>query len=124
MGLDATVYKIRFEAIPADDDWSDYEALHARIGNAATVAHLAVLIEGLADGPARFQLILARVLYSGTHAGDQIEVHEVSALRQEAQGLPEDLPEDVAEGGDLARFKGQVLALCDAALTHGTPICF
>ncbi len=63
----------------------------------------------------RFPLILTRVLYSGTHAGDQVEVHEVGALRQEA----EDLPEDAAEGGHLARFKGQLLALRDAALTHG-----
>jgi hypothetical protein len=124
MGVDATVYKIRFEAIPADDDWSDYEALHARIGNAATVAHLAVLIEGLPDGLARFPLILTRVLYSGTHAGDQIEAHDVGALRQEAQGLPEDLSEDAAEGGHLARFRKQLLALCDAALTHATPIYF
>ncbi len=82
MGLDATVYKVRFEAIPAGDDWSDYEALHVRIGNGATVAHLAVLIEELPDGSARFPLILTRVLYSGTHAGDQIEVHDVGALRR------------------------------------------
>jgi hypothetical protein len=78
MGVDATIYKIRFEAIPADDDSSDYEALHVRIGNAATVAYLAVLIEGLPDGLARFPLILTRVLYGGTHAGDQIEVHDVA----------------------------------------------
>jgi hypothetical protein len=38
--------------------------------------------------------------------------------------LAEDLPEDSAEGGYLARFEGQLLALCDAALTHGTPIYF
>jgi hypothetical protein len=110
MGLNATVYKIRFEAVPADD-WSDYEALHVRIGNAATVAHLAILIEELPNGPARFLLILIRVLYSGTHAGDQIDVRDGGALRQEAEGLPEDLAEDAAEGGHLARFRGQLLAL-------------
>jgi hypothetical protein len=87
-------------------DAVDYEALYLRIGNATTVAHFAVLIEELPDKPLRFPLILTRVRYSVSHSADQIEIQDVSALRQEAEGLPEDLPEDAAAGGHLARFKG------------------
>ncbi len=124
MGLDASVFKIPVETIPPDDNWSDYRVLHVRIGNATTVAYLAVLIEGLHNGLTRFPTILARVLYSGTHCGDEIEFADVEALRLEAEELPEDLPEDMAEGGHLARFKRHLLALCDAARAQRTPIRF
>src|SRR5215813_10612285 len=107
MGLDASVFKSRVETIPVDDNSPDHRILHVRIGNVATVAYLAALIEGLHDGPTRFQTILTRLLYSGTHSGDEIEFADVDALRLEAEGLPENLPEDVAEGGHLARFKRQ-----------------
>jgi hypothetical protein len=121
MGVDVTVYKIRFVAIPPDDDWSDHEALHARIGNAATVAYL-VSSTVCPTGSRSSQLILTRG--STAPLMQAIEIHDVGALRQEAQGLPEDLLENSPKGGYLARFTGQLLALCDAALTHAAPIYF
>jgi len=124
MGLDAYVFRIPVEEIPDGDEWDPYEVLHVRIGNGVMVAYLAVLIEGLPDGPSRFPLILSRVLYSGTHCGDQIDVGEMEALRREVEALPVNLPEDVIEGGLGAMFKAKLLALCHAALTLGTPIHF
>ena len=124
MGLDGYVFRMPVEEIPDGEDWCAYEVLHVRIGNGTMVAYLAVLVEGLPDGPARFPLILTRVLYSGTHCGDQIDVGDIEALRREVEALPVDLPEDVIEGGLCALFKAKLLALCDAALTLGTSIHF
>ncbi len=105
MGLDATVWA---------DDENEHELAGVRIGN---IAHVGELRKEVADLPADYPLISGRVLYSGSHCGDEIEAGEVAALQAELQRLP--------NGSEyLSQFRAELLELCEVALKHGRAITF
>ena len=105
MGLDAAVYA---------DDAQDRQVSSLRIGNSSLVAFLRNEISGLGcDAP----VLQEKVLYSGTHAGDELSLTEVESLRRELRAAPPGSPE-------LEQFRGDLLALCEIAVCHGRPIVF
>lgn len=106
MGLDAHVYLRRefiqaahLDALRLDEDTGEVyyahqanlrddfnsEAVHIRLGN---IANIAGLRHELCPPDANIPIICAKILYSGSHAGDWIEfaliddlAHEVARLR-------------------------------------------
>jgi len=104
MGLDASFYQ---------DAENEICLRHIHIGNVAMVWYLAEEIEK--NG--KFPLILERVLYSGSHCGDEIAANSIADLKDELIRLP-DVPSEVR------RFKDGLIALCEIALKQNRPITF
>ncbi len=71
-----------------------------------------------------FQLILSRILYSGSHCGDLIPAAELSKLAREVEALAEIHCEDADMERFLREFEAQMIELLDAALRVGKPIVF
>ena len=86
-----------------------------RIGNTALVAwlreHLAALL------PAS-SIVLSRVLYSGSHCGDVIDVADVAILRRELTVLSRH------DDQDVRTFAQRMERLATASLAEGNPIVF
>jgi len=93
-----------------------YFASDKRLGNAAMIGHLHKIVEETPLGADSF--ITRRILYSGTHGGDSIELHELPRLADELAALKAlNLP-------DLALFIENMEALLKAALAEQNPIVF
>jgi hypothetical protein len=143
MGLDATVYRNRKNlpahlrekvtpdaesgAInirnPADDrlfDSSQLEACHERIGNIALVAFIREEIV-IALGHQE-SLLLRKVVYSGTHAGDSIPFSEIYQLSREIDEL-ESITTS-SRSAELTAFLEQMRKLIAAAIREGNGIVF
>lgn len=105
MGLDATVW--------ADDDCNS-ELASVRIGNVSLIGDLRKEIRLMSGS---FPAILDRVLYSGSHCGDEIPADLVAELRQELLRLP--------NGSNwLEDFRKDFLGLCQIAIDRKRPIHF
>jgi hypothetical protein len=105
VGLDATVY---------DDDSCETKLGSMRIGNIATVGDLRREIEKI---PGEFPILLKRVIYNGSHCGDEVPANLVADLKAELDQLP--------AGPDwLNEFKIGLTTLCEIALKSGKPIMF
>ena len=106
MGLDATVW--------ADDECEE-ELAGTRVGN---MAYVWTLRDDEAALEGDYPLLLGRVLYNGTHCGDEIAAQDVDTLRAELQRLP---PNCSAE---LDQFRAEFLQLCQVALAYGRAVSF
>lgn len=91
------------------------------IGNATRVA---ILRSSLAGMSAALPIIVGKVLYSGTHCGDCLEISTVRGLQKELnilRGTHFQKPQDKAL---LRFFTNQMQELVNSALTVGKPIAF
>lgn len=84
------------------------------VGN---VSHVWALRDEVATLTAGYPLISDRVLYSGSHCGDEITADEVGALQAELRRLPDG-------SADLNQFRAEFLELCAVALKHSRAITF
>ncbi|MBS0409416.1 MAG: hypothetical protein JSR86_05835 [Proteobacteria bacterium] len=63
-------------------------------------------------------VVLERVIYSGSHAGDELELALVPALADELRRLSADCDTE------LRRFVRSMTDLVEAAFEQDNPICF
>lgn len=145
MGLDARVY-IHRDHLPIDvadsqarvdeetgevffDDPSlvppglEFVALEKSLGNVAMIHYLAEKIKDvLNEASASESLLLKKVLYSGSHAGDWIGKEDLARLREEIVSVL-----SLTEGygsAELQKFLEDMRELADRAEEEGNPIVF
>ncbi len=95
--------------------------LHHRIGNIALVAALRAELERQAE---TFPLLLSKVLYNGTHAGDFLAVEEVKSLPSEVGALQAMSCVQQGMAGLVREFAAQMAALVECSLGVGKPLVF
>jgi hypothetical protein len=91
-------------------------AMKKRLGNVSEVEQLRIVVEAIV--PHRNSIIQDRVLYSGSHSVDLIEVDQLSRLREEIDLLKS---QQVVE---LTTFIQNLECLLAAAEKEGNPIVF
>ncbi len=108
MGLDASIYET--------EDCIDPIA-EIRIGNAALVAYIKDEIETIYP---EARVLLEKVLYSGSHCGDILEMKDVRRALEEIEIIMSfDLKDE-----DLNRFISEFGSLTRRAITENKPITF
>jgi len=115
VGLDASVYDRGHGPDDDDHDPSDHVAAMARLGNTMMIAHIrerAALL--LPPG----SITVSKVIYSGSHAGDALDLEHVPTLLDELKVLRAD------RDPHMKAFVASLAALAEAALREGNPICF
>jgi hypothetical protein len=95
--------------------------VHHLIGNITTVAAIRSELERSAD---RFPMLLAQVVYNGTHCCDFIPAAEVPRLRPEIDALAEVQCADPGNEPLIRDFAAQMGELVAASLAVGKPIVF
>lgn len=91
MGLDAVVYLGKTREIQSSSEPSDShcksseltkrtEALHKRLGNATMIASLR---DEISPFIRQHSLLMSKVLYSGSHSGDEIQAEDIDRLGSE-----------------------------------------
>jgi hypothetical protein len=113
LGLDATVYLRGYG--PDDDDCADHTAIDRRLGNVGTVAHIRGRV---AEALPTKSIICSRVIHTGTHSGDELELALVPRMLSELCLLDGDTDPD------MQTFVASMRALGEAALAQANPICF
>lgn len=138
MGLDAVVYlKREFvapphpEAVRIDEDTGEVyypveanlrddfvsEAINIRLGN---IAEIGGLRHELCTADNDIPLICGKILYSGSHAGDKIDLAEIDELANEVARLR--MREELSWSANL--FLNRMERLIAAARAQGNPIVF
>jgi hypothetical protein len=92
-----------------------------RIGNIALVGLLRSL---LSRTPDTFPILLGKVVYDGTHAGDHLDVRTVEALQAEMSSLDALHCDSADEEEYLRAFERQMEELIAASLAVRKPIAF
>jgi hypothetical protein len=97
------------------------------IGSIGLVAQLRKIISGLSANPeTEYPILWLKVIYSGSHCGDFLNMDKVSILQTEVARLRSDqlrhLNDSAAEY--LSSFLSQMGELINAALSVRKPICF
>ncbi len=95
--------------------------LHHRLGN---ISLIGLLRSELQREAARFPILLTKVLYSGSHAGDYLAVQEVPALQREIEALAHFRCTTREAEGFLSDFRLQMAELAAASLSVSKPIVF
>lgn len=95
-----------------------FEAVSFRIGNVSSVFELLQEVNKLIGNDS---FIARRVVYSGSHSGDTIDVGELAELAQEVATLSES---GVSKSSQLSEFLDQLRALINAARVNNNPIVF
>ena len=110
------------------DRWNDGACQHKegilieqRIGNMWGVIELRQELE---RESAAFPLLLAKVLYSGTHGGDWMNVQEVELMRHELEPLAHLHSSEPSTEAYLREFEHIMRELTEAALRVQKPIVF
>jgi len=92
-----------------------YVAAERRLGNLAQIGHLRGIVAGLMPADS---LLMGRVMYSGSHCGDCIELAEIPELRREIRAL-------WTHGGpDVKELAESMEPLASAAEAEQNPIVF
>ncbi|HEV8590648.1 MAG TPA: hypothetical protein VGQ55_00990 [Pyrinomonadaceae bacterium] len=103
-----------------------FTLLHHYVGNVTRVADLWEQVTRLAEShDSVFPIILEKTLYSGTHCGDQLELDDIKALKDEIKKLIAISKNET--GVDLERinmFNQQFSELLEIALEYEKPIVF
>jgi hypothetical protein len=113
----------------AFDRWNLREAcqheggvlLHHRLGNVALIGLLRRLLNGRAD---RMPVIVKKVIYSGTHAGDSLSPQVVEQLGAELEILAQVHDENRENERFLRNFERQLHELVETSRTVRKPIVF
>ncbi len=94
---------------------------HHYIGNIALVG---LLREELKRESEKLPILLEKVLYSGSHAGDYLSLEDVSGLQAELNVLAEFAASDEKMQAYVEEFRIQMQELIEAALSAGKRISF
>ena len=95
--------------------------LQHRIGNLAAVE----LLRGeIARERERFPVLLGKVLYSGTHAGDHLSTEDIVAMQRELEQLRNFVCLSSEKQSFVKNFRAQMIELSEAALRVGKAISF
>ena len=111
------------------DEWIGHRAcehpngilLHHRIGNLAQVG---LLRSELERDEEKFPILLTKVVYSGTHAGDYLTLKDIEALAIELNRLGSFVCSSPRNQEYIDWFRQQMLELVDAASRVTKPIAF
>src|SRR5689334_19584624 len=90
--LECESEKMSFDAVRAFDQWQAFSAcqhkrgvlLHHRLGNISLIGSLRSELQAESS---RFPVLLTKVIYSGSHAGDFLALDAISVLQQELEAL-------------------------------------
>lgn len=111
MGLDAIVQKrANGEYLPA---------IEKRLGNASMVAWIANEVLSLSPNGS---ILIDKVLYNGSHSGDEIGLEHLDALQAEVDRIS--LLADERKNEDLKVFLRDMMELIHGAKEQQTPIVF
>lgn len=97
------------------------ELVSHRLGNAARVGFLRSL---LSNSAATFPVLLTKVLFDGTHAGDSLDVNDIERLAPEITHLSAVHGPDRNGEEIIRRFQTQMTELVQAAQRVKRPIVF
>lgn len=97
------------------------ELLSHRLGNLSLIESLANVLAGSRE---QFPILLTKVLYDGTHAGDCIQVSDLKALDVELRMLHQVHVSDGSLETLVRDFERQMLELVTAANAVQKPIVF
>lgn len=97
------------------------ELVWHRLGN---IARIAFIRSVLAESPERFHVLLAKVVYSGTHAGDWLAHTDLEPLASELRSLSTVHVRDDVHEAIVREFDRQMSELVDAAIRLQKPIAF
>ncbi len=111
------------------DEWCNDRAcdhpstilLHRRLGNTAQVG---LLRRELQSAEATFPILLTKVLYSGTHAGDYLTLEDIASLEVELDQLGSFVCSVQPNQEYIDRFRQQMIELVDTAWRVTKPISF
>ena len=119
---------------PSDDEWTAHDRWFAescehggyvlceRLGNITLAAHLRDFLKGLEGRPGpKFQILLKKVLYNGTHSGDSIPVSVSVELEKEVDTVLHS--SDILTDSEK-EFFASIKRLCRASIETGNPIVF
>jgi len=95
--------------------------LHHRLGN---ISLIGLLRSELQRDASCFPILLGKVLYSGTHAGDFLEVNLIPPLKTEVETLAGFKCSQPKEQCFLTQFQKQMSELISASLSVNKPIAF
>ena len=113
----------------AFDAWNSRDAcahedgvlLHHRLGNITLIGLFRRLLSGQAD---RLPVIVTKIIYSGTHAGDSLSLEAVEQLGTEVEALAQIHDKDRENDRFLRDFEQQLRELVDCSREVGKPIVF
>ena len=95
--------------------------LHHRLGNISLIG----LLRGeLQREPSRFPILLTKVIYNGSHAGDYLTVETIPALQREIELLGYFRCSTQKAERFISQFRAQLAELATTALSIGQPISF
>ena len=118
MGLDAHVL---FRGVDPESHNTLTDCLVSKdLGNLTLVASLREQISRLPDAESAFPIILKRVIYNGSHTGDEIPVGDVPKLKSELLSLAKFNLDDAS----VKTFVRDMNELCAESLFTGNPIVF
>ncbi|HEU4713034.1 MAG TPA: hypothetical protein VFS76_15800 [Pyrinomonadaceae bacterium] len=124
MGLDAVVYR-RAASVnglltdnPTELSLDDTPALHRRLGNASLIGWIA---EEALPLLGEDSVLFSKVLYSGSHSGDSVDLEELDGLEAEIKILREN---PAGRSSALENFLNDMSDLISKAREEGTPIVF
>jgi hypothetical protein len=118
MGLDAHVL---FRGVDPDNHNTLTDCLVSKdLGNITVVASLREQISGLPGAESAFPIILKRVIYNGSHTGDEIPIRDVPKLKSELLSLAKFNLDDAY----VKTFVRDMNELCAASLFTGNAIVF
>jgi hypothetical protein len=114
MGLDAAVY---YQPNSAQDPNNETAAIQKRLGNASLIGWIAQEVVPLVG---KDSVLFSKVLFSGSHSGDSIELRELDALESDISTVRNN--SGISTEAD--RFLNDLIALISAAREHSMPIVF
>lgn len=111
------------------DDWRERRAcehsggvlLRHRLGNISLVGLLRAELQREAE---RFPILITKVVYSGSHAGDSLPVETIPALQRELELLCEFRCSTREAYSIISEFRAQMSELANTAISVNKPIVF
>jgi hypothetical protein len=100
----------------------DMVLLHCRIGNQSTAGYMITKIKAADENS--FPILLDKVFYNGTHAGDHLELDDVLKLQQEVKALKQLVSAELQNDTLLERVLNDLDELCAKAIEVQNPIVF
>ncbi len=95
--------------------------LHHRLGN---ITLIGLIRAELNREPAKFPILLSKVVYSGSHAGDFLLVETIPALQEELDRLSDFKCSGPKAVPFISRFRAQMNELAAASRAVGKPVVF
>src|SRR5438105_8441462 len=116
------------DELEAHDRWCAESCEHGGyllslpLGNITRVGHLRTFLHGLEGNPGlRFPILLNKVIYDGTHAGDWIASDMAAAVVKEVDTV---LHSRDSLASSQMEFIENMQRLCEASVETGNPIMF